>query len=420
MTFAPYGLAVFYPHPATYPGGNISPTAVAISAAVLIGVTILAIVFRLRLPWLLIGWLWYLGILFPVIGLVQVGRQAMADRYTYVPLIGIFIAIAWTTAWLAKLKPVPGRAVAWTLAIGSIAGSAAVSFKQIGYWRDSETLMRRAIAVVPNNYLAHASLGRTLEDKGRIDEARAEYDAALRINPEESTALYNRAVQAQQRGDTDTAFPLYQRAIRADPDYFEAYNNYGNLLAESGQSAEAIRVYRAAIARGADLPQIYNNLAMSLADQKQLDEAISNWQEALKLNPGYAEARYRLGLVLMTAGRGPEGLKHLRDAVALKPDRAEYAANLAWILATHPSTQFQDGPAAVQLAQRATELSKDNPVFLDALAAAYARVGKFEQATQTAQSALTLAQQQNKLQLVDEIEHRVSLYQMHQPYTAGR
>jgi tetratricopeptide (TPR) repeat protein len=421
MTVAPYGLAVFYPHPASYPGGSIPQTQIVLCAILLALITTISIIAIRRLPWMLIGWLWYLGMLLPVIGLVQVGRQAMADRYTYVPLVGIFVAMAWTTIWLAKFRPRAGGAVAAVLALATLAGAVAVSWRQIGYWRDSQTLMTRAIQVVPNNYLAHASLGAALDERGLTQQAAAEYHAALAIKPDDALALYSLALQAQLRGDAQQAIELYERVISANPNYAIAYNNLGNLLVQQGQLPKAIGVYRAGIARNAEIPQLYHNLAAAQAQQGALDDAIENWKTAVSLNPRYADAEFRLGLALLTVGQESQATQHLRRAVELQPDRADLLANFAWVLATHSSSQVRNAAAAITLAEKACELThNDNPQFLDALAAAYARAGQFDRATATAQKALALAQQQNNPQLASAIENRLALYQKAQPFTAGQ
>jgi tetratricopeptide (TPR) repeat protein len=418
---APRGLAIFYPHPATYPGGTASQAQLIISAIVLTSITAIAIIAVRRLPWILIGWLWYVGMLLPVIGLVQVGQQSRADRYSYVPLVGVLIAIAWTTIWLAKFRPKIGNLLAGLLAAVSIGGMATVTWRQIGYWRDSETVMTRAVQAVPNNYLAHASLGMALDDRGLPEAAAQEYHAALAIKPDAALALYGLALQAQQRGEAENAIGLYERALSADPDDDVAYNNLGNLLAQQGRQQEAIRVYKAGIARGAQVPQIYHNLALAQARQGALDDAIGNWKTAIKLNPRYADAEFQLGLALSTVGQDAAGLEHLRRAIELRPDRADLLANFAWVLATHPSPQFQNAPEAVTLAEKACKLThNDNPQFLDVLAAAYARASQFDHAIATAQGALALARERNDQALANAIQKRLELYQKDKPFTAGQ
>ncbi|HVT90086.1 MAG TPA: tetratricopeptide repeat protein [Tepidisphaeraceae bacterium] len=415
MMVYPRGLAIFYPHPAYLPGSHISIQALIVASIVLTAITVIAIVLARKMPWLLVGWLWFLGALVPAIGLVQVGMQAMADRYSYVPLVGIFIAIAWTSE---KFLRKSGRAVGAALLIPIVI----VCWHQIETWRNTQTVMEHAIAVVPNNYVAHASLGKVFDGQGRTEDARHEYEEALRIKPDDPLSFYNLAFQYQLKDDLPAAIDLYYKAILADPTYTAAFNNYGNLLMRVNRTADAEQAYRIGIARGGkDYPQLYHNYAILLAQQKQYDEAIKLWQTAVTLDPTYAAAHFRLGQALIIEKRLKEGIDELKMAARLEPGSVEMLTNLAWILATHPNPAFQDGPLAADLASTAVELTHNtNPGPLDVLAAADARIGQFQQAVQFATRAADLAGRQGKLDLAKAIRQRLELYENRQPYSAGQ
>jgi tetratricopeptide (TPR) repeat protein len=419
LTFVPRGLAIFYPLPVTYPGGQISMPAAAITGLVLLLITALAIALRRRQPWLLLGWLWYLGMLVPVIGLVQVGSQSHADRYTYLPLIGIFIALAWTAGLLAA-KSKAARFIASALASISIIAVCILTWRQIGHWQNSFTVMQRAADVVPNNYVALASLGEAYDRAGQHERAAELYERTLQTHPNDAMALNNLAIQAAAKGDNEMALKRYHDAIFSDPSYAPAYNNYGNLLMRVGRRDDAIAVYRAGIKRDPDFAQIKHNLALALAGGGQLDEAISLWHQALAIDPGYADAHESLGNALILRGQTREGIAELKESLRLESDRVGALRSLAWILATHPSALIQNAAEAQKLATRAVELKPDDAVAQDTLAAAYARGGKFDQAIESAQRAASLAEGQHNDDLSKQIQMRLGLYRSHQPFTSGR
>jgi tetratricopeptide (TPR) repeat protein len=417
--FFPTGLAVFYPLAATLPAGRIPTIEIAISALILLGITTTTICLFTRRPWLLIGWLWYLGTLLPVIGIVQVGAQAHADRYTYIPMIGIALAIGYSVEFTVRRRRawVP---LALSVTIASVLGCCALSWRQIGFWRDGETIMRHAADVVPNNYAAHSMLGEVYESRGQVDRATQEYRQALRIKPDDAISLNNLAVQARlQKRDAD-AMDLYRRAIAADPNFAPALTNYGNLLVERGQLNAAIRAYRQAIQRDPDFPQAYHNLALSLAGEGKLDDAIALWRRAIAIEPGYADAHLGLGNALLMRGQTQEGLAHLQKVLQLDPNRVDALNSLAWTLATHPNRAYQDGPKAVGLAERAVELTSSNdPLPLDTLAASYARVGDFAKAVQTAEKAIAAARKLNKPDLARSMQARLLGYQNRKAFASG-
>ena len=259
----PQNLAVFYPHPVLLPWWKVAG-----AGLLLISISLFVIRVWRRRPYLVVGWLWYLGTLVPVIGLVQIGRQAMADRYTYIPLIGISIIIAWG---------VPELLVKWRYKEIGLAAIAAVVFSvlmaityiQVRYWANSITLFEHALEVTFNNYVAHDNLGSALYRKGRLDEAVGHYTEALRINP----------------------------------DYLEPHNNLGAALFRKGKIDEAICYFTRALRIKPDIAETHNNLGAALFQKGKIDEAIAHFQEALRIRPDYANAHNNLNSALAAKDR---------------------------------------------------------------------------------------------------------------------
>ena len=246
---------------------------------------------RRRYPFLLMGWLWFCGTLVPVIGLVQVGGQAMADRYTYIPSLGVLVLAVWGVYELTR------RWHYHVIAL-SVAGSAAIVLclaltrQQLGYWKDSEALFRHALEVTENNYLAHHNLGIALDEKGQIDEAISQFQEAIRLKPDYAHAHNNLGIALVKKGQIDEAISQYQEAIRLKPDYADAHNNLGIALVRKGQIDEAIREFQEAIRLKPDFAEAHYNLGIALVRKGQIDEAIREFQEAIRLKPDYAEAHH--------------------------------------------------------------------------------------------------------------------------------
>ena len=307
MTIWPRNLAVLYVHPGT----TIPIWKVAGSALVLIGISLVALIARRSRPSLLVGWLWYLGTLLPVIGLVQAGEQAMADRFTYVPLLGIFIAVAWA------LPPWP---VLVPAAAAAVVAYALVTRAQLPVWQNATTLFSQALAVDPDNAAAHLNLGIALAETGRLDEAARHYEESLRLKPgwaEVVNALGNAALD---RGDAPQAAAHYAAALRIAPDYPVALNNLGFALARMGRYAEAIPYYEQALRIDPRQALAENNLGIALARTGNSADARTHFEAAIRLDPRQADAHSNLGALLVAAGQPAEGLVHIDQAIALRPD----------------------------------------------------------------------------------------------------
>jgi protein O-mannosyl-transferase len=312
--FWPAHLAVAYPYPAHNP-----PLMPVLAAALLLaGLTFLALRQARRHPYLLVGWLWYLGTLIPVIGLVQVGRQAMADRYTYVPFIGLFIAVIWGTAALASrwrasrfLLPVGAGAVLVALAV--------CAWVQVGYWRNSITLYEHTLNVTGNNALVHVNLGVALAEQGKLNQAIAQYNAALRLQPNFVEAHFNLGAALAAQGKLHQAIPQYTAALRLKPNLAAAHIGLGEALAAQDKQDQAAAQYAAALRLNPNLAVVRNSLGIILADQGKLAEAIAQFQKAIQIKPDFSQAYLNLGLAYMNHGEEAKANRIFRKALKITP-----------------------------------------------------------------------------------------------------
>jgi Flp pilus assembly protein TadD len=295
--FWPTDLAVVYPHPGYWPLGKV-----VLAGGLILGLSVLLWLPRRRYPYLLMGWLWYCGTLAPVSQVIQTGAHAMADRYTYLPSLGVLILTVWGTCELTHRwrYQMLGLLVAGSAALGFCL---ALTRHQLGYWHDSETLLRHALAVTENNDLAHKNLGVALYQKGQIDEAIHQFQEGVRLKPHDADTHYNLGVALDKTGQIDEATRQLQEAIRLDPAHADAHYNLGVAFYQQGRTAEAIGQFQEAIRLKPDLAPAHNNLGTALGMTGHTDEAIRQFQEALRLKPDYAEARKNLDAMLATKAR---------------------------------------------------------------------------------------------------------------------
>ncbi len=339
----PEHLAVLYPYQ------NVIIPWKVFSAGLLLMI-ISVFVFRMlrSKPYLSVGWLWYIGTLVPVIGIVQVGSQAMADRYTYVPLIGLFIIVAWGVDDLVQ---------GWRFRTISISVVSAViitifmitSWLQVGYWFNSVTLFDHAIHVTGCNSTAQLNLGEALAEQNKIDDAIKHYNEAIRIKP--------------------------------------------------------------------DYAKVYNNLGIIMAGQNKFEAAIIYFSKALQISPGYAGAHYNLGKIYSNRKDPEKAIFHYHKALQSDPDMVQALYHLSWILSTHEDEKYRNGKEAVKLASILCKITQNRqPLPLDALAAAYAETGKFNDAVITAKNAHKMALMQGHGELVQGLEQRLKIYRNKMPY----
>lgn len=376
-TFWPAHLAVIYPLPHGIPAWQIAG-----AAAVLIAISLLAWMTRKRRPYFVIGWLWFVGTLVPVIGMVQVGGQALADRYTYFPLIGIFIAIAYGIAELAPRfrTPVAATSTAAALTLGACL---CLTWRQIGFWQDSVKLFRHAIAITKDNAIADINLGVALEQNNDPGGARAEY----------------------------------LKAIGIEPNRFQAHNNLANLLAATGADAEALKEYQEALRLDPNAATAHLNYGTLLSEIGRFGDALSEYAEAARLAPGDSRPQYLMGKACLRRGESAEAVKHFRQALRLAPDDFETLTWLARVLASDEDPAVRNASEAISLAQQANTITGgEQPFVLDTLGMAFAEAGRFKEAQEAVQKAIELATAGGAQKTVPEMQQRLQLYQSGQAY----
>jgi tetratricopeptide (TPR) repeat protein len=413
-TFDPRGLAIFYPHPGTIPGGKVNPAKLAFGGVILLGMTTLAVTTLRRAPFVATGWFWFVGTLVPVIGLVQVGSQSHADRYTYVPGIGLAILIAWGLGELVRARPGLRVPVAVVLLL-LLGGMSVAAYRQIMTWRDTATVMSHAIRVVPNNYTAHNNLGTHLDQKGDAAGAAENYLAALRIRPHDAFANANYSTHLLAAGKYEQAMQYVEAALKTDPSQAEPWTNYGNILLKLGRNAEAIRAYEKAISLKPDMALAHHNLALTLAEDRRFDRAARHWEEALRLDPDYADARLYFGIALGMMGDESRARVQFSEALRLRPDHPLTLNACAWWLATRPEATDAEVREAERLARRAIQLAPAVASYHDTLGVALARQGRFPEAISSANEGIRLCSE-GESQLRRDIDRRIRLYQERRPY----
>ena len=326
--FCPTDLALLYPRrDPVLPAWQVFGACV-----VLLSVTVAVLACRRRCPYLLVGWLWYLGMLLPVIGLVPFGGQMEADRFTYLPQIGICIALAWGAADLCRWWPYRR----WICGIGSALVLLALmmgAWRQVSYWHDSETLWTRTLACTSGNYRVHNLLGNALATRGRTEEAVVQFQKALEIKHDYPEAHYSLGVAAANRGRLDEAIVHYEKAIAANPNYANAHNNLGNALLALGQLDGAMAHCLEALRIKPEFAEAHYNLGNALFVCRRLEEAMAQYRNALEIRPNYADARYNLGLALAACGSLDQAIAQYQKALELRPDFAEVYNSLGLAMA---------------------------------------------------------------------------------------
>ena len=405
-TLWPLDLATPYPHPGHWPLASI-----LLAAVLLTGLTLAALWLHRKYPFAFTGWFWFLGMLVPVIGVVQVGEQSMADRYTYLPLIGIFIILAWGV----RLN----RGLLMLVAALVLLACAARTRDQLRSWKDSESLYRHAVAVSSKNFIAYYNLGSWMDSEGRIDEALTNYfkavemqphypdplnnigcilanrkqfadaipyfEAALRSKPGFTSAHENLANSLREMKRFDEAIPHFLAVVKEKPDDTAALNSLANALASQGQYAEAIPHYEASLRVKSEQPGAHYSLGNALSRLRRNAEAIQQYRLAVEQKPDYAQAHNDLGIALAREGKPDEALLQLREAVRAEGNNPAFLLNLGKLLAARQS--FDE---AIPAYAEAVRLAPNNPDAHNALGSALAITGKLDPAIAQFQEALRL------------------------------
>ena len=377
--FWPSPLVVPYPHP-----GHWTWEWVTCGGAVTISACVLAITLRRRWPFLFTGWFWFFGTLIPVIGLVQVGHQSLADRYTYFPLIGLFIAGIWGAAALASWARLPAAATA-SVAVLVLVACAARTVVQLSYWQSSGMLFRHALACSDGNYLAHDYLGGYLEAQGKGDEAIREFQAALSLNSHDALSYAHLGVCHFTQGDLAEAERDYNRALELDPQDATTWINLGALRARQGRIADAKEDFQKALELEPDSSDARARLAEALCAEQRYGEAISNYESALRLRPADARLWNRLGNALFHEKRYSDAIQCYQAGLRLNPDSVELLSNLG-------AVQFELGKLgeALQNYTRALEIDPSNAQAHNNLANVLFRENRLDEAAREYQRALEI------------------------------
>jgi Flp pilus assembly protein TadD len=442
----PAKLVVLYPFTPDFVAWQLG-----LAVLVVGGLSVLAVRHAKKLPYLFTGWFWFLGTLVPVIGLVQVGLQSMADRYTYVPLIGLFIVIAWGGHELARRWQLRFGVLA-ALAILLVLACIPVTRAQLAYWKDSVTLLEHALRWTADNYVAENNLALALLNDGQLEAARKHLSKAVRIRPGYADALNNLGLIAGMQGDADQEMALYRAAVQKQPNDPKFHHNLACALVRKSQWDQAIQEFETALRLNHDASQSRADLARALTLQGRLADARAQWIILLRREPDNLDGHMSLGLLLTAETNSmAEALRHFSEAARINPTNAlvrahlaitfektgateqavgQYLAairldsgmpvvlnNLAWILASYPDAAIRNGAEAVRLAERACQLTEyQDATMISTLGAAYAEAGRFEQAVEMARKAETLAASAGNQGFAERNEKMAQLFLARQPF----
>jgi protein O-mannosyl-transferase len=377
----PVNLAAYHP----FPHDGTPWWSAGGAAAGLAVISWVAVIQRRSHPYLLVGWLWYLVVLLPVIGLLQAGGQAHADRYTYLPQIGVYMAVVWTMKGLCAGSPRRLAALV-TAGIAVVAALGTCAHRQTAHWRDSESLWRHALACDPDNVLAHYNLGMAMSDLRRDDAAISEFASALKLQPDYPDAHNSLGFTLFRQGKVDEAIAQYDLVLKLHPDNALAHYNLGVALTQKGQTDDAIAHFEQAAAVQPDDAKIRNNLGMSYLQKRRLGDAMIQYQKALAIEPGSVLIR-------------------------------DNFAHLGWIFATSPDDSQRDGAKALTVTQQVLQSSGGNgPAYLAIEAAAHAERGDFPTAIATAERARERAAAADNFQLANAIQQQLAFYQVGRPF----
>ena len=378
--FWPSSLTVFHP----YDIGVVPSWQVILCVLLLLVISVFVIRFGRKQKYLPVGWFWFIGTLMPVIGLVQSGEQAYADRFTYIPYIGLFIMIAWGLPEL--LSKWPYRKITFGISMAVVLAALGICGRQqVGYWKNSAALFTHALEVTQNNYVAHYFLAEELRKQGKVSLAMEHCRKALEIKPNYVNAIITLGSVLAEQGDLNQAIGYFQKALKLTSNSASAYDHY--------------------------------NLGVALLKCSKLNDAVVCFTRAVQIAPDFADAHNNLGIALKKQGKFSEALAHFTKAVQLRSDWPTAMGNLALLIATAPDIKNRDANEAVHLAERACELTNyRDPTFLGTLAAAYASAGRFSDAVDSAKKAAALADRLNQPQIRDLIQYHLSFYTQGKPY----
>jgi tetratricopeptide (TPR) repeat protein len=325
--FWPTRLAVLYPHPVA----AIPVIAVASCGLALVVLTVVFLWLGRKRGYLAVGWLWYVGTLVPVIGLVQAGVQSMADRYTYVPMTGLVIIIAW---WVREIveRHRGLRVAAATAAVAVLIACAICTRQQLRYWRNSESLFEHTLAITSNNWLIHNNYANVLKEEERYEEAIVHFQEALRIRPNSAEIYSNLGGALGRAGRAEEEIECYRKALKLKGDFAVGHYNLAAALSRQGKRDEAIAEYRKAIELQPDYADALSNLGFELAEKGEYEQALEYYKKAIEIEPGHIIAHGRMALVLAGLDRIDEAIQECRIVLRARPDDAEMHFNVGVLL----------------------------------------------------------------------------------------
>jgi tetratricopeptide (TPR) repeat protein len=408
----PNRLAVFYPHLRA----NLSYGTAAVCTLIFILLSIFSIYLGRRRKHIATGWLWYAGTLVPMTGLVQVGMQSMADRYMYIPMLGLLFIAVWTVRDFVISRP-RWKPAAVILGIAALLLMVALTRTQVKYWRNSETLFGHALRVTENNDVAEKGYGGAMLGAGRLDEAEVHLRNALRIHPGYFRAGSDLGKVYLKQGKLNEAEMCFKELLKRKKDSAELYYNLGLALIMQNKCDEAIECFTSALELDPKYPDAHNRMGTALLATGKPAAAVKCLNEALRTTPDEPAVYEKLGKAYAQLGEYEQAIRNWMKADELRPNNAETLNNLAWLLATAGDISVEKTGKAIEFAQRACELTDNKePAVLDTLAAAYAAAGRFDEAITTASRAVKAAEAAGQEDLAGGIQNRIKLYQAGQRY----
>ena len=411
--FLPTKLTVFYPHRFN----DIPLWEAAIAAVLLIGITIICFAARRSCPYFIVGWLWYLGMLVPVIGLLQAGIQAHADRFTYLPQIGIALAVVWgladlTVAWKWSVK--------WKLAATGAVVIAMIwtSWRQAGTWTDGLSLFTRNVALTERNAVGQNNLAVALDLAGRPDAALEHARKASEIDVHYVGALANYGDLLRRVGKFDEAVSVLSRAAVLDPENLDILVNQGESLLQLGRTAEAAVIFEGVLLRNDSHGGARINLGLTRYRQERFSDAIAEYRRALEIVPDSAACYSNLGLALLQSNNRPEALIAFRRSLEIRPDHLDTLLSAASMVAATRAFDLATSTEAVGWANRAVELTgRVEPIPLDILASTLAGARRYSEAVVVAEVGLKAAKEKGQSVVVATIEAHLHRFRNGAPIT---